>query len=195
MNAPEPLGDLPTRHLCFAVCLQIAAKKTAGIELDLTAIANHLGVVLPVGSDPSAFLNCGLTALRFEANPDSWGIVPVAATLNAALGTMAVPLQCSFEPISRFQEWEFENRLKELAESKRFPIVGFDYNTLFGKLAEDGQGHCAVVYRVTEMNQPVIEIYDPGPDRAGFKSVDSYSLYRACRRKPGGIWVVDHSPA
>lgn len=110
---------------------------------------------------------------------------------------MAVPLECSFEAISRFEDWEFESRLKELAESSRLPIVGFDYNALFGELVQAGQGHCAIVYRVPPINGSGVEIdiYDPGPDRAGLKSVDSYSLYRACRRRHGGIWVVDHSPA
>ena len=100
------------------------------------------------------------------------GIAPAVSTLNAILREIAPPLECSFEPISRFQDWEFEDRLKVLTESHHFPIVGFDYNSLFGELLQEGQGHCAVVYRVQQKHPSVIEIYDPGPDRAGFKDVD-----------------------
>jgi hypothetical protein len=146
-----------------------------------------------VGSDASALIERGVTSIRFDPDPESWGIAPVVSTLNAVLRTMAGSLECSFEPISRFQDWEFEDRLKVLTQSNHFPIVGFDYNSLFGELGQDGQGHCAVVYGTRQMNQFVIEIYDPGPDRAGFKEVDSYSLYRACRRKHGGIWVVEQT--
>lgn len=193
MDAPERQGDPARRHLCFAVCLQVAARETAGLELDPIAVANHLGVVLPVGSDPSALIESGVTNIRFDPSPDSWGIAPAASTLNAILGRLTGSLECSFESISKFQDWEFEDRLKALAESNHFPIVGFDYNSLFGELAQGGQGHCAVVYRVRQTNQSVIEIYDPGPDRAGFKSLDSYSLYRACRGRHGGIWLISSS--
>jgi hypothetical protein len=174
VSEPERQDDLTARHLCFAVCLRIATKETAGLELDHAAIANHLGVVLPVGSDASPLIERGVTAIRFDPNPASWGIAPVVATLNTLLRTMAVPVECSFESISRFQDWEFEDRLKDLTESDRFPIVGFDYNSLFGELIQNGQGHCAVVYRVRQMNQSIIEIYDPGPEP------DSRALIRTC---------------
>jgi hypothetical protein len=193
VNAPERPDETATRHLCFAVCLQIAARETAGLELDPAVIANHLGVVLPVGSDSSALVERGVTAIRFDGDPNLWGITPAIPALNAFLKQATGFLGCSFESISTFQDWEFENRLTELTESGRFPIVGFDYNSLLGDADQAGPGHCGVAYRVRQSTRSVIEIYDPGPDRAGFKTVDAFSLYRACRRKHGGIWLLSHS--
>lgn len=154
------------------------------------AVANSLGVVLPTGTDPSELIDHGVTGVSFDTDPSSWGITPAADALNAYLGSSGSALRCEFEPISRFQDWEFEDSLGALTQSRRFPIIGFDYGSLFGGLSPTGLGHCVVGYRVHHLNQPVVEIYDPGPDRAGFKTVDLYSLYRACRAKRGGMWVL-----
>jgi hypothetical protein len=183
------------QHLCFAACLQIAVQETTGAVLDQVAIANHLGVVLPVGFDPSELVGQGVTNIRFESDPNAWGIEPVVAEINVLFKSANLLLECKFEPISKFQDWEFEDRLSALTESGQFPIVGFDYNSLFGEPGSGDWGHCVVAYHVAEMNrQSTVEIYDPGPSRAGHKHVDSYSLYRACRKKHGGIWSIAPLP-
>jgi hypothetical protein len=179
------------QYLCFAACLQIAAKETASAEIDQITIANHLGVVLPVGFDFSELASQGLSNFRFDSDSALWGIEPVVADVNAVLRNADAALECQFEPISKFQDWEFEERLAGLTKSGQFPIVGFAYNSLFAELAPENPGQCAVVYRVQERTgQSLVEIYDPGPKKAGFRSVDSYSLYVACRRKHGGIWSI-----
>jgi len=181
------------QYLCFAACLQIAAKETASVEIDQVVVANHLGVVLPLGFDCSELVELGVNNIRFDSDSALWGITPVVADINTVLTRANVVLECRFESISTFQDWEFEERIAALTKSSQFPIVGFDYNSLVGELAPETTGHCAVVYGVQKMNsESVVEIYDPGPKQAGFRTVDSYSLYRACRRQHGGIWSLAH---
>jgi hypothetical protein len=179
------------QYLCFAACLQLAAKETTGIEIDQAVIANHLGVVVPIGFDCSALIEQGVKNIRFDPDASVWGIEPVAAEIDRILKRADGLLKCGFESISRFQDWEFEDRLTALTQSGHFPIIGFDYNALYGESGPENRGHCAVVYRVQQMNgHAIVEMYDPGPDPAGFQTVDSYSLYRACRKRHGGIWSI-----
>lgn len=180
-------------YLCFAACLQIAAKETAGVELDQIAIANHLGVALPVGSDCSDVFEQGLTNIRYEADAALWGITPVIGDINVVLSATVPGLKCRFESISQFQDWEFEERLATLAKSGHFPIVCFDYDSLIGQTSIENRGHCAVVYGVgstADRSGVAVDIYDPGPKDAGFRTVDSDSLYRACRKRHGGVWSL-----
>ena len=184
------------QYLCFAACLQIATKETANVEVDQVLFANHLGVVLPVGFDDSELTEQGVTNIRHSSDSVQWGITPVVDEINTVLASVNVLLDCRFEPISRFQDWEFEDRVTTLTKSGQFPIVGFDY-CLAGEVAPAGEvppdsvGHCAVVVNIHNfMGRTLAEIYDPGPKQAGFRTVDAYSLYRACRRRHGGIWSL-----
>lgn len=121
------------QYLCFAACLQLAVKETTGIEIDQAIIANHLGVVVPIGFDCSVLIEQGVKNLRFEADATLWGIEPVATEIDRILKRANGPLNCVFESISRFQDWEFEDRLTALTQSGHFPIIGFDYNALYGE--------------------------------------------------------------
>ena len=181
------------QYLCFAACLQIAAKETAGVVLDQIAIGNHLGVALPVGFDCSGLVEQGLTNIRYEADVALWGITPIVRDINMVLSLSVPRLECRFEAISQFQDWEFEERLATLAKSGHFPIVCFDYNSLIGETSEENRGHCVVVYGVGSSAKRcggAIDIYDPGPKDAGFRTVASDSLYLACRKRHGGVWSL-----
>jgi hypothetical protein len=160
-------------YLCFAACLQIAVRETAGTLINQCVIANHLGVALPIGLDASELVAQGVTNIRFEPDSNLWGIEPSVTGINEVLKNANERLECDFEPISRFQDWEFEERLKVLTEDGTFPIVGFDYNSLFGQLIPGDVGHCAVVYHIRAGS---VEVYHPGPSRPGFQSVDSYTF-------------------
>jgi hypothetical protein len=182
------------QYLCFAACLQIAAKETANVEIDQVIFANHLGVVLPVGFDGSALAERGVTNIRFDSDSTQWGIVPVVPKINAVLKSFNPSLECRFETISKFQDWEFEDQLSALRACGQFPIVGFDYYSLADEPAVESRGHCAVVYRVyNRTGHLLVEICDPGPKHAGVREVDAYSLYRACRKGHGGIWSLSFS--
>jgi hypothetical protein len=135
-------------YLCFAACLQIAVQEITGLRLDQRVIANHLGLTLPIGFDASALVAEGVRNIRFEQDNNLWGINPSIAGISEVLKSANQHLECAFEPISRFQDWEFEDLLKAHTEGKKFPIVGFDYNSLFGQLVQGDEGHCAVVYRI-----------------------------------------------
>jgi hypothetical protein len=177
-------------YLCFAACVQIAAKETAGVDVDQTFIANQLGVVVPPEFASVGLVEAGITNAHRDSDPSKWGIDPRLEEVNRVLRSTMPPLQCLFEAISTFQDWEFEQRLAKAKRSGQFPIVGFHYNSLFGDLVQGDQGHCAVVYGLTETGRSIVELYDPGPSRSGFVSVDTNDLYRACRRKHGGIWLI-----
>jgi hypothetical protein len=181
---------IAARFMCFAACLYLAAKKTFGVEIDPVAVADHLGVVLPLGYDSSELRERGLKKIRFDENARLWGINPVASEINAILKEHSL-LECRFESISTFQDWQFEERLVELTGSDCFPVACFEYNSLFGEQVPNEQGHCVTVYRIWRVNgHSIVEIDDPGPDRAGVKQVDCEALYYACRKRRGGIWSL-----
>ena len=176
-------------YLCFAACVQTAIYELTGSEVDQVWIANQLGISVSPAFDTSDLTQRGVTNIRRDSDPHSWGISPTG--LPAALELAGIKLTCDFHPISHFQDWEFEDRLVALCEGRRFPIVGFDYNTLFGEFVAGDQGHCAVVLSYSkERGHLVFEMQDPGPSRPGLIRVRSDLLYRACRHKPGGLWVM-----
>src|SRR5208282_3092981 len=108
---------------------------------------------------------------------------------NVILSQTNSHLECRFEPISQFQDWEFERRLATLVQSGHFPIVCFDYDALLGNTALENRGHCGVVYRVRDAAaRCTVDIYDPGPKDAGIRTAELDSLYVACRKRHGGIW-------
>jgi len=133
-------------HLCFAACVEIAAEQLGGPAVDQVSIANQLGVTVPSSADASELTAHGVTKINIDPEPRTWGIEADAERLNAAFNLAGLPLRVTFSPISLFQDWEFEEKLVELARARRFPIVGFDYNTLFGDLVRGEQGHCCVVF-------------------------------------------------
>ena len=176
-------------YLCFAACIQTAVHELIGSEVDQVWIANQLGISVSPTFDTSDLIARGVTNVRRDSNPHNWGINPTG--LTEALELAGLKITCDFHPISHYQDWEFEDRLVELCDGRRFPIVGFDYNTLFGNLVTGDQGHCAVVYgHSKERGRITFELHDPGPSRPGLIRVDSDRLYRACRYKPGGVWVM-----
>jgi hypothetical protein len=176
-------------YLCFAACIQTAVRELVGREVDQVWIANQLGISVSPTLDTSDLTARGVTNIRRDSSPHNWGISPTG--LPEALELAGVKLTCDFHPISHYQDWEFEDRLVALCDGRRFPIVGFDYNTLFGDFVAGDQGHCAVVYRYWKEGARItFEMHDPGPARPGPIRVDSDRLYRACRRKPGGVWVM-----
>jgi hypothetical protein len=177
-------------YLCFAACCQIVLQEIAGLDVDQIEMANRLGIVLPTDRDCSDLTEAGVTNIRFDADPALWGIAPAPADVSAALRRGSEFLECRFEDISQFQDWELGERLSMLTEAGQFPIVGFDYSALFGGEGQPITGHCVVVYDRYELNGRLsFRIYDPGPKEAGFRVVDSESLYFTCRKKHGGIWL------
>jgi hypothetical protein len=177
--------------LCFAGCLQFAVKETSGLEIDQAIVANQLGVVIPTDFDSSELLAIGIQTIRHDLDPRLWGIEPVVAEINKILEEAHTALECRFEDISKFQDWEFEDLLISLTATGLSPIVGFDYKSLFGGPGLQNLGHCAVVRRVQKINgKTIAEIHDPGPNLTGLRTVDVYSLYRACRKRHGGVWIV-----
>jgi len=178
------------RYLCFAACLKFAAEEAFAIQVDQVAVANGLGVILPDGYNPAELTAFGITNLRFDRDANLFGIIPGIAKINAILASAS--LECKYESIVFFQDWEFEDRLVELTGSGQFPIVGFEYRSLFGGEAPEHQGHCVLVRNVLRRTRqrPEASIYDPGPDRAGISNVDMESLYYACRKKRAGIWTL-----
>jgi hypothetical protein len=120
----------------------------------------------------------------------SGGITPTPAEINAVLKQTS-DQECRFEDVSQFQDWEFGERLTTLTGSGQLPIVGFDYYSLFGGSGQEITGHCVVAFCSHERNgRLVFQVYDPGPKDAGFRVVDSESLYFACRKKHRGVWLI-----
>jgi hypothetical protein len=130
-------------YLCFAACIQTAVRELAGSEVDQVWIANQLGIAVSPTFDTSDLSARGATNIRRDSDPHNWGISPTG--LPEALKLAGVKLTCDFHPISYYQDWEFEDRLVSLCDERRFPIVGFDYNTLFGNFVTGDQGHCELL--------------------------------------------------
>ncbi len=178
-------------HLCFAACVEIAVEQLGGPVVDQVVVANQLGVTVPSELDASQLIARGVTKIRVDPDPRTWGIEPDAQRLNDFFSLAGIPLSVMFHSISLFQDWEFEEKLVGFARAGRFPIVGFDYNALFGHSVQGEQGHSCVVFDCSS----TVRLYDPGPTRVGFSSVSVFELYRACRKKPGGLWVLQQSQA
>ena len=180
---------LAARFLCLPACLRVAAKQL-GVGIDIAALANRVGVVVPTGYDTSELTLAGIENIHYSDDPSNWGIDPHTGELSAVLNERG-SIELAYEPISKFQDWEFEDRLVALTQAGLLPIVCFDYEALFGLGVSEGLGHCVVVRRVRRLNgHSHVEIEDPGPDRAGIQNIDSEALYLASRKRRGGILLI-----
>jgi len=139
---------------------------------------------------PSSYINTitdyGYQNVRFSDTVDDWGVVIDTNELNLFFDNNRIPLKCDYHSSLTFEDWEFEDFLVEETRRNRYPIVGFDYNSLLESGNIEGAGHVVVC---DSIHNGKLLAFDPGPKDAGSKVIEIYNLYVASKRKRGGIWT------
>ncbi len=94
-------------------------------------MANYLGDSVPTEQARESLKADGVTNVQIDPDHTRWGISPAIEDVKAYLASVNGQLELRFQDIGYFQDWEFNDRMALLCRSLDFPIVGFDYGSLF----------------------------------------------------------------
>lgn len=118
-----------------------------------------------------------------------WGAQIKNDTLNNFFSQSGIQLHERFISINQFMdEYFMGEEIAKLLSCGVSIICGYNYTWLFGN-REDSFGHVSIIVDVSE-NREAIELLDPGPKNAGYKSVSSSRLFAAIRARKDGLWCI-----
>lgn len=170
-------------YLCIASLLEIVLKCEDRLDLSQIEISNYFGVNFPLSLESE--INSEIKKLSFVDDPNQYGIVIKENMINNFFESHNISLKEVYYPIERFMDWEFEDFLFNIINKAKYLIMGYDYGELYnGKSSKVGH-----VSMILDISGNIVEIYDPGPDLPGHKSINVNTLFRAIKAKSDGLWV------
>lgn len=126
-------------------------------------------------------------------DPKLWGAHISNGTLNHFFTKNDIPLHEHYISIHNFMDEYFMGEaISSLLDQGNSIICGYNYTWLFGK-KEDRFGHVSIIVGISD-NLDRIELLDPGPKNAGYKTVESYDLYSAIKAYNDGLWCIQSVP-
>lgn len=165
-------------YLCFATLIEIILRDFGNKDISRFFVAEQLGITLPVGYSK---LN-----IAAEYSDDSFqqGIKVEADRLNSFFKENNIALYAKYYHATPFTMLEEGLR--------RFPydyvIFLFSYGELMHKSELREVGHAALY--MNNMDNGKIDIYDPGPNDSGIKTVNCYELEEAMYQRRGGYLTI-----
>lgn len=123
-----------------------------------------------------------------EVEHRKWGVQIKDNTLNDFFKANTIPLHEEFIPIGHFMDdYLMVDKIQELLKNDVSIICGYNYTWLFGN-REDTFQHVSIITEVLSINE--LCILDPGPKKAGYKTVMTDDLYYAIRAANDGLWCI-----
>jgi hypothetical protein len=174
-------------YLCVATLLQIIIKTDCNIDIDQKEIGNFFGIYVP--NDYSGNL---VNVIKTD-DMNKWGVIISNNEINDFFIKYELPLREKYIPINMYEDWNFEEEITKSLIENKYLICGFDYGFLFEKYKANSIGHVVLILKILgDYNHRIIKIYDPGPNNAGIKAVNSIDLFYAIHLKKNGIWMISH---
>jgi hypothetical protein len=174
----------PHPYLCFASCLRTIIEGYSGIETDEFEIGDELGVTVPKDDESHIY---GFTQSNLS---EDWGVNVDTEKINSLLRGYHAGINCSYHSANTFEDYAFDDFVRQSLSDNNMVIFGFDYNSLFKMSSTAKIGHAVVgISSIVKKTTLGINIYDPGPRFSAQKQVDSFDMYVSCKRKGGGIWT------
>jgi hypothetical protein len=153
------------------------------ILIDERVIDNYFTVYIP--EDTQGKLKCVKTS-----NPQEYGIKVGNDTLNKFFSHFNIPLHEKYLSIFHYEDWSFEQEVRELLNSDNHIICGFSYGALYNEQKNIDIGHVSII---ADMDDNQIKLLDPGPINPGLKYVKADDLYSAIKMRRDGLWLISLS--
>lgn len=167
-------------ELCAAAIISMIIRNMVDRKIDQEEIATFFGVSSKSSQQEESYFQ------KAETDNDI-GISFKEKNLNDLFEHYNIPLTEQFILYNQIQRDFFTDAIEENFKSAMI-ACGFSYSTLFKTNVSKDIGHAAIITKV--IDSETIEIYDPGPENAGFKAVSAEDMYHAIERKKDGLWVI-----
>ncbi|MGB3478560.1 MAG: hypothetical protein WBB67_05315 [bacterium] len=169
--------------LCLAALLEIMIKSSIKkSQISQKEIGRFFGIWVPEGYKGN------VKKTHITNTPNEWGIIVKNDIINKFFKTFKIPMREEFISIYNLQDWEFEDKIRELLIRGNHIICGYNYGSLYGD-KQKRSGHVSLISKISKDGK-YVEILDPGPDNHGYKKVRTYDLYIAIHKKKDGIWSI-----
>lgn len=169
----------------------IVAQPNYCVPAVLEMVLNHYGIFSFTQFDIAQQLN--IVPANDNVDPKLWGAHISDNTLNHFFTQKGIALREHFTSIHNFMDEDF--MVTEIASllSKGISIIcGYNYTWLFGN-KEDCFGHVSIIVGISD-NGKMVDLLDPGPKNAGYKTVPSYDLFSAIKARHDGLWCIQQVP-
>lgn len=169
------------QYLCFPAMLEMVIYNTTGKSISQYNIAERFGITVP-------FNYSGALKNIIKSNDSSqYGTHIEEKDINAFLTETGIPLKCEYIEGKRINDIFFSERIEKFLSQDMTIICSYSYGYLYGVKGAISLGHISQVLSID--NNETVQIYDPGPDRHGVKSVSSILLHDAIRYRNGGLYL------
>ncbi|MDD2716298.1 MAG: hypothetical protein PHW04_10455 [Candidatus Wallbacteria bacterium] len=167
-------------YFCVCAVLKTIIQIHSNRSISQQEIANFFNIIYP--SDYPYISDKSITS----KDPNDWGIKIHKDGINNLLKAGNIPLKENYYPINQFQDWQFDDKIREILGNGYHLVCGFCSPFLY--FHEDKKvGHVAIIYGIENEN---VILLDPGPEKFGRQVVQSIDLYQAIHFKKDGIWEI-----
>lgn len=165
----------------------IVARPNYCVPAVLEMVLNHHNISSFSQNDIAQQLN--IVPADDSVDPELWGAHISDDTLNNFFAQNGIPLRERYISIHNFMdEYFMGEKIATLLVNGASIICGYNYTWLFGK-KEDRFGHVSIIVSISD-NFERVELLDPGPKNAGYKTVGSYDLFAAIKARNDGLWCI-----
>ena len=124
-----------------------------------------------------------------DVEPKFWGAQISNDTINNFFTRNGIALCEHFISIHNFMDDFFMGEeIASLLAKDMSIICGYNYSWLFGN-KDDDFGHVSIIVGISN-NRESVELLDPGPKNAGYKTVACVDLFSAIKARSDGLWCI-----
>lgn len=166
--------------LCVAAILETVLRNYGIASLSQVEIAEFFGVNVPLHYEGEV-----KNILKTD-DINLYGIRVQKNGINTFFDHYKLPLTENYISVFTFNDWQFEDIVKDNLKNNSHIVCGFDYGRLYDTI-DIGLGHVSLI---TAASENKITLLDPGPRGAGSKQVDIDDLFLAIKAKKDGLWIM-----
>jgi hypothetical protein len=171
------------KYLCLPASIESLLCYKGYKPLSQIEIANSLGVAFPDGYQQDKIYN-----YTYSSTPNIWGVRPDSLAISKMLQDYSINLSCRFHHYSEYEDWSFEDSVRQANAAGDGIILCFDYR-LFSLDKAGRFGHAALLLSYEgDGFGGQLSVFDPGPEDYGVKQVRAEDMFLSMRSINGG-WL------
>lgn len=170
------------KYLCFLTLLEMILDDSVNLKMTQQDIAEEFGITVPLG------YKIDVSNIQFSSVENDFGIEVSEERLQNFFDKKGIELKVKYIDGVCLNDIDLDIRMKRYLEEQKYVILAFSYGMLYNNCMHDALGHVALLEKV--IGDDLVQIYDPGPDKAGIKKISILKLYDAMKRK-GGLYLID----
>ena len=178
------------RYLCVCALLEMVIRSVNARGPNQIEIAEFLGVHFPRGHSQE-----GISNVHHTDDPSRWGVVVQNHEINNLFHSYSIPLTEEYIPINNFEDWSFEDKIKDVLRSGAHVLCGYSARSLDSSTRHDDPvpwGHAVAVLDAEPCSgaEHDITVYDPGPQGSGERRIRGWRLFAAIKARMDGLWII-----